>query len=120
MTEHYSDRPHPEPVVLEIGDDLGALVVYTRSDLHGAEIEISRVGEDAQRSHKEVLNRPVAGRPTYAAVFDQLSDGSYTLWSGGQPVATDVVIAGGSITELDWRAERSPRLASHHHDHHSH
>ena len=33
--------------------------------------------------HKDVLNRPVDGRPTYAAVFDRFADGSYTLWASG-------------------------------------
>jgi hypothetical protein len=103
MTEQHSHRSHPEQVVLEIGAELGALVVYTNADLHGTEIEISPTGDDDHRAHKDVLNRPVSGRPTYAAVFDRLADGSYTLWADDQPVATGVAIIGGCITELDWR-----------------
>jgi hypothetical protein len=29
MTEQYANRSHPEHVVLEIGEDVGAIVVYT-------------------------------------------------------------------------------------------
>jgi hypothetical protein len=108
MHEHYSHRPHPEQVVLEIGADLGALVIYTDARVHGTEIEISPAGNDDDRSHKEVLNRPVGGRPTYAAVFDRLADGSYTLWVSDVAVTRGVAITGGSVTELDWCGAELP------------
>ena len=108
MTEHHSHRSHPEQVVLEIGGDLGALVVYADSAVHGAEIEISPAGADADRSHKEVLHRPVGGRPTYAAVFDRIAGGSYTLWMHDAAVAREVAVTGGRITELDWRGLQLP------------
>jgi len=120
MTEQYSARPHPEQVVLEIGEEVGALVVYTRPDMHGTEIEISRVGEARTGAHKEVLNRPVGGRTVYAAVFDQLGHGSYTLWSGDRALQTGVAVAGGRITELDWRSLQGLELAVHDHSHHDH
>ena len=104
MGEHHSDRPHPEHVVLEIGGELGALIVYTGPELHGTEIEISPRGEDVRRSHKDVLERPRGGAPSFAAVFDRIEQGSYTLWVDGAPRARDVAIAGGSITELDWQS----------------
>ena len=119
MTEHYADRAHPEQVVLEIGEDVGAIVVYTAAELHGTEIEISASGNDRDRTHKDVLNRPINSRPTYAAVFDKIQEGSYTLWIGGAAVARDVVVAGARITELDWRdlptpaVHRSPAMHAH-------
>ena len=103
MGENHSARPHPEHVVLEIGDDLGALIVYTDPDLHGTEIEISRRGEDERRSHKDVLERSRSGAPSFAAVFDRVEQGSYTLWLDGSPRARDVTIRGGAVTELDWK-----------------
>jgi hypothetical protein len=104
--EQYADRPHPEYVVLEIGGDLGALVVYTDADLHGVEIEISPSGEDGRRSHKDVLERSLAGRPAFSAVFDQIKDGSYTVWVADTPRARDVRVNGGKVAELDWRSAR--------------
>ena len=106
MSEHHSSRPHPEPVVLEIGGDLGALIVYTEPALHGCEIEISPAGSDRPRAHKDVLNRPVNGRPTYTAVFDQLPEGTYTLWLNDTAAARHVPVAGAQVTELDWRDKR--------------
>jgi hypothetical protein len=106
--EKYSDRPHPEFVVLEIGDDLGALIVYTDPAMHGSEIEISPAGDDDARSHKDVLERSLGGRPAFSAVFDQIREGRYTLWVDDAPRARDVQIAGGQVAELDWRLASQP------------
>ena len=101
--EHYSGRKHPEFVVLDIGVDIGALIVHTEPELHGVEIEISPAGHDERRSHKEVLERRIAGRPAFTAVFDGLDAGAYRLWVENELRAQDVVIEGGAILELDWR-----------------
>ena len=117
MHEHHnSHRPHPEQVVLEIGADLGALVVYTEPDMRGVEIEISPAGADDRRQHKEVLYRPVGSRAVHAAVFDRLGEGSYTLWMAGAAVARNVAVAGGRISELDWHSAPAP--AQQHAGHH--
>jgi hypothetical protein len=101
--EHHQHRPHTENVVLEIGDELGALVVYTDAALLHEEIEISPVGDDARRSHKDVLERRVNGSSFYAAVFDRLERGVYTLWHRGAPFARGVAVMGGRVAELDRR-----------------
>ncbi len=101
--ENYSARKHPEFVVLEIGADIGALIVHADPDMHGVEVEISPTGRDACRSHKEVLERTINGRPAFTAVFDQLAAGTYTLWTAGEPRAREVAVAGGAIAQLDWR-----------------
>lgn len=98
----YAERPHPEFVVLELGDDLGALIVHTDAGMHGIEVEISRSGDDSTRSHKEVLERSSGGRPAFTAVFDGLPEGTYTLWTAGVPRARKVAVAGGQVTELSW------------------
>jgi hypothetical protein len=103
--EAYSARAHPEFVVLEIGGDLGALIVHADPALHGVEVEISPASDDARRSHKEVLERRIAGRPAYTAVFDGLSSGRYTLWVNGRALARGVDVNGCEISELDWRTD---------------
>ena len=103
MSENHAGRPHPEHVVLDLGGDVGALIVYADPELHGSEIEISRLDDDSRRSHKDVLERSLDGRPTYAAVFDLLNQGAYTLWVDDTPRSRGVPVAGGRITELDWR-----------------
>jgi hypothetical protein len=100
---HYADRPHPEFVVLDVGEDVGALIVHADSSLHGVEVEISATGDDGRRSHKEVLERRLGDRPAFTAVFDGLHAGRYTLWVDDEARARDVAIDGGAIAELDWR-----------------
>jgi hypothetical protein len=103
--EKYSARAHPEHVVLDIGEDIGALIVHTHAGLHGVEVEISATGQDDRRTHKDVLEREINGRPAYTAVFDKLSEGTYTLWVADLARARDVSITGASVAELDWTGE---------------
>lgn len=107
--EQYAERPHPEFVVLEIGADVGALIVHTDPEMHGIEVEISPSDDDSWRTHKEVLERSRRGRPAFTAVFDRLPEGMYTLWTAGVPRATGVAVAGGQITELSWVGATSLR-----------
>lgn len=100
--ERYSARPHPEPVVLDIGGDIGALIVHTDAAMHGVEIEVSATGADHDRTHKDVLEREIRGSPAYTAVFDGLLEGTYTLWVEGVPRARDVAIDGAAVAQLDW------------------
>ena len=101
---HEAHRPHSEHVVLEIGGALGALVVFTGADLVHEEIEISPAGDDANRSHKDVLERRFNGSSSFAAVFDRLPAGTYTLWSAGEPRAREVTVDAGEVAQLDWRS----------------
>jgi len=101
----YADRPHPEYVVLDIGDRHGALIIHADAALHGVEVEISPAGHDEHRSHKEVLERSINGRPAYTVVFESLERGEYTLWTHGEPRARGVQIEAGGIAEVDWRTQ---------------
>ena len=100
--ENYAARRHPEHVVLDIGEDIGALIVHTDAEMVGVEVEISATGEDEHRSHKDVLEREINRRPAYTAVFDNIRQGTYTLWVDDVAFARDVVVTGGAISELDW------------------
>jgi hypothetical protein len=104
MHEIYSARKHPEFVVLDIGDGVGALIVHADRHMHGAEVEISPSGHDRDRSHKDVLERSLGGQPAFTAVFDSLRAGTYTLWSGNQARARGVEIQAGAVTQVDWRS----------------
>jgi len=98
---HHSTDVRPEHVMLDLGPGVGALVLHTAADLHGTEIEISPTGRDEERSHKQVHERPVAGRPLYGAVFDSLPAGEYTLWLDGRPLRRHVAVAGATVTHLE-------------------
>jgi hypothetical protein len=101
MTEHHADRSHPETVVLDIGDEVGALVIYTPPHWHGREIEVS-LKDSAKRTHVQVLERRIRDRPVFAAVFPGLRAGDYRIWDDEAP-SDRVTIVGGRIATLDWR-----------------
>lgn len=89
-------------VVVDIGGDVGALIIDTPPDLVGAEIEISLDG-GARRTHVAVRERRGDGPVQHAAVFPALVAGTYTVWdphSGAQ--RTTVVVNGASVTRLTW------------------
>jgi hypothetical protein len=107
MTEEPVVRPHPEHVVLDIGGDVGALIIQADPELHDLQIEICRSGEeDGKREHQHILERPIGGQTMYAAVFGDLHEGSYTLLTNDAVRERDVRIRGATVTTLDWRTSR--------------
>jgi hypothetical protein len=98
----YWTRPHPEPVVLDIGGEVGALILYAPPELHGREIEVSRAGRSA-RVHAAVLERRIGGRTVFAAVYPGLDAGTYDVWRGPTSSAARVTVPAAGVAELDWR-----------------
>jgi hypothetical protein len=89
-------RRHTESVVLDIGDDVGALVLYTSADLHGREIEVCPLG-GARRVHSAVLERGLDERVFYAATYAELTVGEYEVCVEGSP---RFAIRAGCVTEI--------------------
>ncbi len=86
--------------VLDIGRNVGALVIYTGAEHCGKEIEVSPKDNHRQRTHTVVRERKVNGLATYAALFLALTEGDYNVWCiPGQ----SVIISGGGVAEIDWR-----------------
>lgn len=103
MVERYVKRVHTENVVLDIGEGIGALILYTREELCGRQIDVSPQGNNARRTHTDVLERRMNGQPVFAAVFPTLPADTYTVWGRNQQIVGSVTIASGEVTELDWR-----------------
>lgn len=89
-------------VVLELGPGMGALVLVTRPELDGAEIDISMTGGGSYRTHSIVRPRHVADETQYAAVYPSLPAGSYTVWRASGDPLTTAIITSGTVTMTDW------------------
>jgi len=91
-------------VILELGADVGALVLFTPAEMDGREIEISRDDDPAvRRTHSQVRPRHMVRVTRYAAVYPDLSAGVYTVWAADQTSrAGRVVITGGRVTNWSW------------------
>jgi hypothetical protein len=100
---HDAHEVRAQPVVLDLGDGIGALIVHTDPELLGAEVEISPAGRDSDRQHKEVLERALGPQTATVLVYDNLPEGDYTLWLDDEPWARGVHVASGQVAELDRR-----------------
>jgi len=103
MAETYDDRGQGGAVVLDIGDDVGALILYTGEELRGREIEVSPKGRDAWRVHTAIRERQANGRTIFAGVYLALPADDYTIWRDATTPAGEVTIVGGAVAEADWR-----------------
>lgn len=106
MTEQSQLGPSDNAsVMLDIGGDIGALIITTTASMLLAEIEVSHVDADpsAHRPHVAVRERRGPAGTQYAAIYPGLRAGEYTVWGlDGQP-ADKVQIVGGEVAQLDWR-----------------
>ncbi|MGK5675822.1 phospholipase [Micromonospora sp. URMC 106] len=93
-------------VVLDLGGDTGALIIYTGRDQHGREIEVSRDGEP--RTHSAVRERRVRDGIFHSAVYPDLPAGVYTVWWDDRRPAGRVVVTGGVIAEFAWPTSAAP------------
>jgi hypothetical protein len=98
MTEHVPGPSGSGSVILNVGHDIGALVLHTPADLDGREIEISPDGVPAaRRTHSQVRERRVGGNVQYAAVYPGLTAGDYIIWRDGTTPLGVVTINGGHV-----------------------
>jgi hypothetical protein len=91
--------------LLDIGGDVGALVIYAGDDMVGEEIEICPSGDLVSRTHNVVRARRTPTGVVYAAVFPALFMGEYTLLSAELAPLRNFVVNGGFVSEIDFSTE---------------
>lgn len=107
MTEQSQLGPSRDgSVLLDIGGDVGALIIHTPTELLGAEIEISATADGSPRTHVAVRERHGPSGIRYAAIFPQLTCGTYCVWDLDGTLAQQITITGGSVTEIPWSTAR--------------
>jgi hypothetical protein len=95
-------------VLLDIGGDVGALVVEMPAGMTGREIEIRPVTDTPATSpvhhpHVAVVARRVGDTTVPSLVYPDLVTGSYELYEKGtQDVEMTADVVGGQVTQLAW------------------
>jgi hypothetical protein len=102
---HDEARPAGGPVLLDIGDDVGAVIVRLDDDLDGTELPILALDDPEwdPRTHTGVWRRSIGGGSVVVAVYPSLHAGRYriTLPNGR---TTDLQVNGSHVTNLDLRS----------------
>lgn len=125
MTTVSSENPHAGQgsVLLDIGDDVGALVITMPAGTVGLEVEVRPLGAAASHHHDHdhrpghehehghehlvhvaVVARPVADGSVPSLVYPELGAGSYDVFEKGHPdeVVLTLEVTGGQVTVADW------------------
>ena len=87
-------------LLLDIGGDTGALIIYAPRARDQAEIEISPSASEQARTHNVVRVRKAPGGSVYAAVFPALPAGDYVVWHDGAIRAGTVPVRGGQVASF--------------------
>ena len=100
MTGHAYGPTGAGTVLLDLGSETGALVLYTPVDLVGREIEISP--QPARRRRPRTWCRGSPAARARWRVCAGLAAGEYTIWQDHDTPAAAVTVTGGQVTCHDW------------------
>ena len=104
MSEHeHQDWLAGVGSVLDIGGDVGALVLYTDERYLDREVEISPLGDESRPVHTAIHERRVGEQVLFAGVYPELPAGMYRIWTDDPLLQDRVRIVGGEVAEVDWR-----------------
>lgn len=102
-TAPHVHGPRLQDAILDIGGDVGALILYTDASYAEREIEVSPEGDDEHRTHTAIHERRGGSGAVHAGIYPELRAGRYRIWAD-RPGLTDLVtIVGGEVAEVDWR-----------------
>jgi hypothetical protein len=102
--KHRDSRRWAEHAVLDIGGEIGALIVYTGAKHEDREVEVSPLDDDATRIHTVIHARRVQGEIVFAGIFPELRAGDYRIWTTDARLTNRVTVVGGALAEVDWRS----------------
>jgi hypothetical protein len=90
-------------VVLDIGGDVGALMLRTPPAMVGHEIDLIPDDTFAPHTHSAVRVRQSARGLSYAAVYPHLRAGTYSVEGSTQRV----LIVGGRVTDVEYDSDEA-------------
>jgi hypothetical protein len=91
----------PEALLLDIGGDIGALILYAEEECLGKEVDLSPLGMPrSHHTHTMIRRRRATDREFIAGVYPELHEGSYTVWGLDGASLGEVIIVGGRVAEF--------------------
>jgi hypothetical protein len=104
---HGPAGEHPPaggPVVLDIGGDIGALIVYLDDEhLIGHELHVRPIGAAGSTTHTGIWRRRLGNRDEVIAIFPDLTRGAYDVFDLKGSVVATVEVVAGEVIELSLR-----------------
>jgi hypothetical protein len=101
---HAGDHEHAtgsdDNLLLDIGGDTGALIIYAAGQHDQAEVEISPSASEQTRTHNVVRRRKAPAGAVHAAVFPALAAGDYVVWRDDTTRAGTVLVRGGQVASF--------------------
>lgn len=97
MSETVCSPSWDGSVVLDIGNDVGALVLHTSVQWLNHEIDLVPDDWSLPHTHSAVRERRSSEGSTYAAVYPQLREGGYAIVGSSQRFT----IVGGRVTNIE-------------------
>jgi hypothetical protein len=110
MSEVAPRATFDSTVVLELGGDIGALVLEAPECLAGAEIDLEPCHGVGGRTHSAVRARHMPGAVRHAAVFSPLRAGEYRLLDREDRPVAHITVLGGRVTEAAWPTSALPPM----------
>lgn len=88
--------------MINVGDDTGALVLWSSVERHGVEIEIHPVSDPSARTHVWVLPREGRDGVVHAAIFPCLLTGDYAVLGPDGTVSQTINVPPNKVTYTSW------------------
>lgn len=101
------------PPVLDIGGDIGALLVTMDPDTAGAELHLRSEHAPPIDIHTGIWHRTNGEQQVTTAVFAELSAGTYRVLDPPGNNQRRVVVRGGELARLDLRSQVDVRPRTH-------
>jgi hypothetical protein len=98
-----SAHVHGGMPVLDIGGDIGALVIMLDREHTGIEVFVRPHDGHVDHIHTAAWVRHIGDEHVIAAVFCELREGTYSLMDAHGRDRTALTVEGGVVTELDLR-----------------
>jgi hypothetical protein len=103
----------PEALVLDIGDDIGALILYADETCLGQEVDLTPAGQPrTHHLHTMIRRRRAIDREIIAGVYVEVTEGTYTVWGLDGRALGEVTITGGEVSEFDGGSCRAATVTS--------